>query len=93
MHGSACTVKNGLTLLVCTLLLVGCATPKNAEEFRQTTRKGPFKLVETFEVARPFQDVSSTLKKKAGECLARLQGGVKARRAAAAPQSGLVGGR
>lgn len=70
MLGSMSKIRNGLALMACTLLLLGCATPKNAGEFRRATRGGPFKLVETFEVARPFQDVSSTLRKKAGECLA-----------------------
>lgn len=59
-----------LALIAFSLLLVGCALPKNAEEFRQFTRNSPFKLIETYEVARPLQDVSSTLKKKASECLA-----------------------
>lgn len=57
------------------LVLVGCSgTPKNAEEFRQGALNSPFKstfnLVETYEVARPFPDVSATLRKKANECLA-----------------------
>src|SRR5712692_1902538 len=61
-----------LPLIAVALLLVGCATaPKNAEEFRQAMRSSPFKKVESFEVARPFQDVSSTLRKKGNECLAR----------------------
>ena len=59
-----------LPLIAFALLLAGCATPKNAEEFREATRNGPFKFVETFEVSHSFNDVSSTLRKKANECLA-----------------------
>ena len=62
--------KNWLPFIVIVWLLGGCATPQNAEEFRQWTSDSPFKLLETYEVARPFQDVSSTLRKKAKECLA-----------------------
>lgn len=62
-------------LIAFALLLVGCGgMPKNAEEFRQGALNSPFKgtfnLVETYEVARPFQDVSATLRKKANDCLA-----------------------
>ena len=64
-----------LTLGVFALLLVGCGgMAKNAEEFRQGALNSPFKgtfdLVETYEVARPFNDVSATLRKKTNECLA-----------------------
>jgi hypothetical protein len=60
------------SLIAVALLLIGCGgMPKNAEEYRQATRSSPFTKVESFEVARPFQEVSSTLQKKAGECLAR----------------------
>jgi hypothetical protein len=54
----------------------GCGgMPKNAGEFREFTAKrekvlGPIAVSrESFEVARPFRDVSSTLEKKANECL------------------------
>ena len=68
-----------LPLIAVALLLVGCGTmPQNAEEYRQQTLQakraglGIFGVsAETFEVARPFQEVSSTLQKKSGECLAR----------------------
>lgn len=68
-------MKKWLALLAIVLLLVGCSgTPKNAQEFRQEALNSPFKstfnLVETYEVARPFPDVSATLRKKANECLA-----------------------
>lgn len=64
-----------LTLGTFALLLSGCGgMPKNAEEFRQGALNSPFKntfnLVETYEVARPFPDVSATLQKRAKECLA-----------------------
>ena len=59
-----------LPLIAVVLLLVGCATPQNAEEFRKYTRESPFKTTDTYEVARPFSEVSSTLRKKTNECLA-----------------------
>lgn len=64
-----------MTFGVLALLLVGCGgMAKNAEEFRQGALNSPFKgvfnLVETYEVARPFPEVSATLQKKAKECLA-----------------------
>lgn len=64
-----------LTFGALALLLAGCGgMAKNAEEFRQGALNSPFKgafnLVETYEVARPFPDVSATLQKKAKECLA-----------------------
>src|SRR5439155_21998854 len=67
--------KPGL-LIVVALGLGGCGgMPKNAEEFRQFTLERTRVLgtlsvpKETFEVERPFRDVSSTLQKKADECL------------------------
>jgi len=54
-------------------LLGGCGTaPMNADEFRRAMKSGApvFTTVESYEVARPFQDVSATLRKKSGECLA-----------------------
>jgi hypothetical protein len=71
--------KRGLALMAVALVLGGCASsmPKNAEEFRQFTVERA-RVVgwmpgvvpkETFEVGRPFRDVSSTLQKKANECL------------------------
>lgn len=54
-------------------LLGGCASggaPKNADDFRQqVSSRGPFKIVDSFEVARPFGDVATTLRKKTDECL------------------------
>ena len=69
--------KQGLALIAVALVLGGCGgMPKNAEEFRQHALQAKSAglgvlgaSVETFEVARPFQEVSSTLQKKAGECL------------------------
>ncbi len=61
------------------LMLGGCGgMPKNAEEFRQFTLERTRVLgsgamggvpKESFEVERPFREVSSTLQKKANECL------------------------
>jgi hypothetical protein len=69
--------KNALALIALALLVGACGTtPKNAQEFRQATLDGQRAglswmgvAVETFEVERPFRDVSSTLQKKADECL------------------------
>lgn len=71
--------QRGLPLIAVAFLLVGCGTmPQNAEEYRQQMVQGKRAglgmlgvSVDTFEVARPFQEVSSTLQKKARECLAR----------------------
>jgi hypothetical protein len=64
--------RNALLLVAAALLFSGCASaPKNAEEFRQKVRSAPgfLNLMDTFEVERPFQDVSTTFRKKADECL------------------------
>jgi len=70
--------KQGLLLVATALVLGGCGgMPKNAEEFRQFSLERA-RVVgwmpglvpkETFEVERPFREVSSTLQKKANECL------------------------
>src|SRR5438132_13973708 len=67
---------NKLAVIAAALVLGGCGgMPKNAEEFRQFTLERTRVLgalsvpKETFEVERPFRDVSSTLRKKADECL------------------------
>jgi hypothetical protein len=71
--------KQGPALIAVALVLGGCASsmPKNAEEFRRYTVERT-RVVgwmpgvvpkETFEVERPFREVSSTLHKKANECL------------------------
>ena len=59
-----------LPIFAIMLLVIGCAAPQNAEEFRQFTRKSPFKSTDTYEVGRPFSEVTSTLRKKTNECLA-----------------------
>lgn len=65
--------RTGLSLIAAALLLGGCAgAPKNAEDFRQMAREAaPYhlKIIENLEVARPFRDVSSTLRQKTDECL------------------------
>ena len=66
-----------LALVAILFVLGGCAggLPKSADEFREFTAQrekvlGPIAVPkETFEVERPFKDVSSTLQKKADECL------------------------
>src|SRR5258708_10238090 len=71
--------KRGLALMAVVLVLGACGSsmPRNAEEFRQYTVERTRAVgwmpgivpKETFEVARPFQEVSSTLQRKANECL------------------------
>ena len=70
--------KQGLLLIAIAFVLGGCGgMPKNAEEFRQFSVKRVSVVgwipgvvpKETFEVERPFREVSSTLQKKANECL------------------------
>lgn len=62
-----------LMLTGAALVLAGCnMAPKNADEFRQATRDGVrlgVASVETFEVDRSLREVSSTLQRKASECL------------------------
>src|SRR2546423_13410172 len=67
---------NEVAVIAAALVLGGCGgMPKNAEEFRQFTLErtrvlGAISVAkETFEVERPFREVSSTLQKKANECL------------------------
>lgn len=67
-------IQTWLPVFAIALTLVGCSgMPKNAEEFRQGAINSPFRgtfnLVETYEVSRPFRDVTVTLQKKAKECL------------------------
>ncbi len=73
MKGYAAPTYKTFSLIVVTLCLEACAgAPKNAEEFREMVRSGAkynLKTVETFEVARPFADVSATLRKRTDECL------------------------
>jgi len=71
--------RRGLALIAVTLVFGGCGgMPQNAEEFRQYTLERTRVLgtgfmggvpKETFEVERPFREVSSTLQRKADECL------------------------
>jgi hypothetical protein len=64
--------RMGLLLVtaVFLFLIAGCG-PKNAEEFRKSMHSGAplFTTVESFEVARPFKDVTATLRQKSKECL------------------------
>src|SRR5437016_4662558 len=67
-------ITKRLALVAMILPLGGCGTtPKNAQDFRQAMRDGAsyhVTIVESFKVARPFQDVAATLRKKSSECLA-----------------------
>jgi len=79
MHCYPLRMRSQLALIAGALVLGGCASsmPKNAEEFRQLTAERARVIgwmpgvlpTETFEVERPFREVSSTLQKKANECL------------------------
>lgn len=73
MHSHRFWEKSQLTLIAAAFVLGGCnMAPKNADEFRQATRDGVrlgLASVETFEVDRPLREVSSTLQRKASECL------------------------
>lgn len=58
-----------LLLVAVAFLSAGCG-PKNAEEFRKSMRSGtPFTTVESFEVDRPFSDITALLRKKTKDCL------------------------
>jgi hypothetical protein len=59
--------------LVLSALLSGCgslAQPMSAGEFRQTIGGSSLGTVTSFDVARPYQQVVDTLRKKSNECLA-----------------------
>lgn len=60
-----------LLMVVVASLLAGCGTwPMNAQEFRERASQNPIhSVVDTFEVARPLQDVASVMRKKSAECL------------------------
>jgi len=60
-----------LALALCTTLC-GCGSiqPMNPAEFRQAIGGSSFGTVDSFDVARPYQQVVDTLRKKANECLA-----------------------
>ena len=56
--------------VVAVLLLGGCATQQNAEEFRRAASAALLPRTGTIEVDRPLQDVAAAFGKKAPECLA-----------------------
>lgn len=61
-----------ITLFTFVSTLSGCAgmgEPMNATEFREVVRKAPLKVHESREVARPFKEVSKTLRERSSECL------------------------
>ncbi len=61
--------RTGLLLAAVVFLLAGCGV-KTAEDFRKYMRMGtPMTTVETFEVARPFKDVTDILRKQSKQCL------------------------
>lgn len=57
-------------LLVAALSGCGSLQPMNPGEFRQAIAGSSMGTVETFEAARPYQQVVATLRKKSDECLA-----------------------
>jgi hypothetical protein len=60
-----------LTIAIFTIFLSSCAgtMPQTAEEFRQAVPGAFMGEVETFEVNRPFKDVTKTFQKMAPKCL------------------------
>jgi hypothetical protein len=60
----------GLLLVTAVFLLSGCGV-KTADEYRHAVRVSCFlfSTVDSFEVERPFADVTTMLKKKTKECL------------------------
>ncbi|HEY0686682.1 MAG TPA: hypothetical protein VGD45_30360 [Steroidobacter sp.] len=58
--------------IVLSVTLSGCGAlqPMNPTEFRQVVGGSSLGTVETFEAARPYQQVVETLRKKSNECLA-----------------------
>ena len=65
-------LRSGLFLTAALLLLAGCG-PTTADEFRKAVGGSSSSHIattyETFDVARPFQDVSATLRQKTEQCL------------------------
>jgi hypothetical protein len=57
--------------MVLATVLSGCGSmqPMNPGEFRQTIGGSSLGTVETFEAARPYQQVLETLRKRSDECL------------------------
>jgi hypothetical protein len=65
--------RNIALALVLAAALCGCgslAQPMSAGEFRQAIGGSSLGTVTSFDVARPYQQVIDTLRKKANECLA-----------------------
>jgi hypothetical protein len=73
MHCYPLRKTSQVALIALAFAVAGCGmAPKNAQEFRQATRDGVrlgLTSMETFEVERPLREVSSTLRRKASECL------------------------
>ena len=66
-------MQRTLTLALTLAAIGGCgalAQPMNAAEFRQVVGGSSFGTVVSFDVARPYQQVIDTLRKKSDECLA-----------------------
>ncbi len=66
-------MQRNFTLALAFAALTGCgslAQPMNAAEFRQVVGGSSFGTVVSFDVARPYQQVVDTLRKKSDECLA-----------------------
>ncbi len=65
-------LRSGLLLAVALLVLAGCG-PTNADEFRKAVGGSSSSHIattyETYEVPRPFKDVTATLRQKSEQCL------------------------
>ncbi|OGW47336.1 MAG: hypothetical protein A2078_09325 [Nitrospirae bacterium GWC2_57_9] len=64
-------LQRGMGLLLMTAVLLAGCSPRNAEEFRKSIGSGTHIVTthDSFEVARPYQDVAAILRQKSGECL------------------------
>jgi hypothetical protein len=65
-------MKHTFTLisLFMAAFLSGCGTiPQNAADFRTQVQESSMATVDTFEVKRPYQDVTKTFEKYVGKCL------------------------
>ena len=66
-------MQRNVPLALALAALTGCgalAQPMNAAEFREVVGGSSFGTVASFDVARPYQQVVETLRKKSDECLA-----------------------
>lgn len=62
--------RDRVGVLFLAAVLSACGAPKTPQEFREAMRAGsPMTTANTFEVERPFKDVTATLRDRAQRCL------------------------